>query len=579
MRIQLFATMLQSHVPCDPQTVPVSTVARRQDAMLLASKISATALGPLMIVVWLTLGSGVAKANDVYIAQSSAGGNTGADCADALKYTYFNLSNSWTSSAPTGTMIGPGTTVHLCGIFNGTQGQNDLLSAQGSGSSSNPITIKFETGANLTSPDWGSPVIYLSGNSYITIDGGTNGIIQNTDNGTGLTYHNGDSVAIQALYGSSTIEVKNLTVANLYVHAKCEASSGCDTAVDQTTVNVIQFNGSNILIHDNTFHDIGWAIYQDNATGTTNNIQIYNNVIYNMDHGVTIGAGASSVVSNEYIYNNHFHDMAAWDTGQADNYHHDGIHAFSGAGGKIQNLYLYNNLFDGDEGDCCVTAWVFLEGIGGGTQWTDTTGTAYVWNNVVIGSNTSVPYGQMSINVGNGHEVFNNTFIGASSGGETCFGFGTTATQVVFENNLIEGCNTVIGTNSATSIATMDYNIYGNASGGNVIWNFGSMSANVLSTWQTTCGCDAHSQAQLGSALADVSSEGVPSLGFIGIGAGANLSSTATGTLASLASDTSAGGQHSSVARPSSGPWTIGAYNYTTPYSTASATLSGSTVH
>src|SRR5262249_26163841 len=74
-----------------------------------------------------------AWANDVFISQ--AGGGTGASCASPLSVTFFNTSGNWTVGIPSGTQIGPGTTVHLCGTFTGAL-SGSMLTFQGSGSSS-----------------------------------------------------------------------------------------------------------------------------------------------------------------------------------------------------------------------------------------------------------------------------------------------------------------------------------------------------------------------------------------------------------------------------------------------------------
>lgn len=327
-----------------------------KEQLILLAKLSMIAV----TLLGLTACRSVMQASDIYIAQNATGANNGQDCSDAYATSFFNNSGNWGSGAP----IGPGTTVHLCGTFTGTAGQQ-LLRAQGSGSAGNPVTIRFEPGAVLSAPYWSSAgAIVVSGRSYITVDGGSGGTIQDTANGTGLGYHQ-SSVGIQAL-PCNNCEFKNLTIQNLYVHAICEGSSGCDQSVDQTQVNAIQFQGSNLLIHDNVLHDIGWALYQNYTNDS--NVQIFNNNIYNMDHGLAC-AGAAYTVSSEYVYGNHFHDMANWDTGSSDRYHHDGIHCYNGSGGKIQNLYVYNNLFDGNEGNCCVTAWMFLESPLEGTPW------------------------------------------------------------------------------------------------------------------------------------------------------------------------------------------------------------------
>jgi hypothetical protein len=398
-----------------------------------------------------------------------------------------------------------------------------------------------------------SGAINISGVSYIIVDGGTNGVIENTLNGTsgasclgGTCSYQQSSVAVFAT-NCQNCEVKNLTIQDLYVHTQCEASSGCDTGVDQTGVNAVRFSGANFLLHDMLIHDVGWALFEVNQS-SDNNIQIYNNNIYNMDHGVAAGA-ASQNIAAEMIYNNHFHDMAAWDTGTADAYHHDGVHVFTGSSGTITNVYIYNNLFDGNQGQCCVTSWIFLE---------SGFSTAYVFNNVLIGSN-DLGYGQLGIYAGQSPQVYNNFIQGTNLGNNgSCFGFYTPGT--IFENNVVEGCNQLLRGINGGGVGTFDYNLYGNAAGGNPYFQVASVSTSSFATWQSSCGCDAHSQAQLSSPLADISSEGVPSAGFAGIGAGADLGGLATGYLGPLAYDTGAGNTHTPVQRTD--PWTIGAYQY-----------------
>lgn len=91
-----------------------------------------------------------ASATNIYIAQAAAGGANGADCADALPSSYFNNGGNWGSGA---NQIGPGTTVHLCGTITGAPGST-LLTVQGSGASGSPVTILFESGAQLNAPYW-----------------------------------------------------------------------------------------------------------------------------------------------------------------------------------------------------------------------------------------------------------------------------------------------------------------------------------------------------------------------------------------------------------------------------------------
>ena len=178
----------------------------------------------LLAVMFVILAASFSAASDIYIAQNATGGNTGADCADAHAASWFNSSSNWGSSAG---KIGPGTTVHLCGTFTAPAGSSGYLTFQASGTSGNPITLLFESGAVLTATYWSGPVISVGANNYVTINGGTNGIIQATANGTNMANHqdNGAGVDCGSVNICSDILVENLTIANLYVHACSESSS------------------------------------------------------------------------------------------------------------------------------------------------------------------------------------------------------------------------------------------------------------------------------------------------------------------------------------------------------------------
>jgi len=123
-----------------------------------------------------------ASLTNVYIAQSSAGSADGTSCANAYAVTFFNTSGNWGSGS---SQIGPGTTVHLCGTFTFSAGAT-ALTFNGSGTSGNPITLLWESGAVLQAPYFSAATFGINGNgaSYVVINGGTNGVIQNTANGT-----------------------------------------------------------------------------------------------------------------------------------------------------------------------------------------------------------------------------------------------------------------------------------------------------------------------------------------------------------------------------------------------------------
>jgi len=90
-------------------------------------------------------------APDIYFAQTPAGTGSGDDCADA-RATSSMLAMDWV----------PGNTLHLCGALTSS------ITALGSGTSSNPITLTFEPGAYFTAPVWSS-AINLNGFTFIIV--------------------------------------------------------------------------------------------------------------------------------------------------------------------------------------------------------------------------------------------------------------------------------------------------------------------------------------------------------------------------------------------------------------------------
>jgi hypothetical protein len=86
-------------------------------------------------------GSVVVKGGvSVYVAQVPAGTRSGGDCSNARAFSDL-IQADWL----------PGNTIHLCGTITVPAGSAGLV-AQGSGTASNPIVVKFETNAILESP-------------------------------------------------------------------------------------------------------------------------------------------------------------------------------------------------------------------------------------------------------------------------------------------------------------------------------------------------------------------------------------------------------------------------------------------
>lgn len=460
-----------------------------------------------------------AAAADVYIAQTAQGSNNGTSCANAYAVTFFNTSANWGSGSG---KIGPGTTVHLCGTI------ASQLTVQGSGTSGNPITILFETNAKISLPycDNNNGCLNVSGSSYIIVDGGTNGIIENTANGT-LLANQQDSIGILASPACANCEYRNLTIQNLYVHP---AYSNDTHNAGRVGGFYLNGTGGTTKIHNNTLHD-GAGINYIPGASNDNGLQIYNNNIYNENGDINIaGSESSNVLSGAQIYNNHFHDWAT-----ADEYgcpgHHDGIHTWGLNGGSVSDLNIYNNLFDGNLGDCATGA-VFLEGDNSNVQ---------LYNNVFIPTYTQEHNGIMNVN-GSNYQIYNNTIIGPQIGDDVCLGVGVTGT-LYLENNLITGCGTPIAVASFNH-TVWDYNTYGWAN----TFYINTPEWYTFSQWKTASGADAHSSYN--------ASVGVDSLGHLqagspAIGAGANLTSLGITTLNS---------DYAGISRPVSAAWDIGAY-------------------
>jgi len=266
----------------------------------------------LIVLLAMLGGPTSARANDVYIAQSSAGAGNGSSCASAAPVSFFNNSSNWGSGS---NQIGPGTTVHLCGVI--TTG----LAVQASGTSGNQITIFFEPGAKLSQPASTSYLLSVANKSFITINGGINGVMENTANGTGLA-NQASTIAVQAS-GAHDISVENVTCQNLYVHTLASDN----TSLGPDGCYYANGTSGNVIIHDMVMHDVRWAVTITASNGASN-FQFFNNEEYNMDHGLAMAEEANGVaISNFSFHDNHIHDFANWDS-TGNSYHHDGLHIY-----------------------------------------------------------------------------------------------------------------------------------------------------------------------------------------------------------------------------------------------------------
>jgi uncharacterized repeat protein (TIGR02543 family) len=433
----------------------------------------------------------------------------------------------------------------------------------GSGTSGSPITLYFQSGAVLASPEWPADgsggAIDLGSNSYVTVNGNggangmTEGVIEATSNGdsgakclSGSCTSHGDSNGVEANDGAKNVTIEGLTISDMYVTAPGVPNGGGATCIYE------HGNVSNWTITGNTMHDMGWCISLQYDSGVTSNLTISNNQIYNIDHGIALGGpSAGATLTNVNIYGNNIHDFSNWDT-SADIWHHDGIHIWGyndDGSDAISNVNIYDNKFGGSVGQN-VTADIFIERNGGNTK------NVSIYNNTLIDTGNGADNdGLLTTGQDGGYKIYNNT-IDCTSPGNQDVGIGTSnSPSVTIINNIVSGCQLGLMYLNGGSVVSggIHNNLYaagvGNCSqGGNDCFDYGSSGwYGLFSTWQSQTG-DANSTY---ATSANLSSLGVPQSGSGAIGTGANLTSLGIATLDSDINGT---------ARPASGAWDMGAY-------------------
>lgn len=471
-----------------------------------------------------------ASAADTYYAQTSQGANNGTSCANAL-------------AIPSSISGVAGTTYHLCGTFTASPGAN-YLTLSGGGSSGNPAILFFETGAIMQATYWGTTgAISITGSNW-TVDGGTNGIIRATLNGTaggagctgGACQHLSTSSRYMTITSTTNVEIKNLSLLNLYVF-----SSVSDSASGLYGIYAISNTG--LTIDHNT---MSWAWYMVFliAGGTTGNISIHDNTFANNNVGIAGGdGGAGAVIAGPVtIYNNEIYGMSSWDD-TADNNHHDGIYIWiTLASSSFTGAYnLYNNHIYGLGANC--TALMYFD-----PGATSTYPNATAFNNVLdLGSDVC---GDNAIYDKSGKmRMYNNTILRgpltsiAGSGGST-----------TLQNNISGAVQGLQFSTSPCSATTCDYNDWYSLTN-NPQMVYGN-TPNTYAAYRTATGLDSHSI----TSNPNLDGNYKPQAGSPVIGAGLNLFSICNGQpnpgLGALCLD------KAGVARPSVGGWDIGAFQF-----------------
>jgi hypothetical protein len=504
----------------------------------------------LFLVLAMTVSIYLFGQTDVYFAQSAAGTGNGSSCANARALSSHGVGDDVA-----------GTTIHLCGTINVTANTN-AFTALASGTSGSPITLKWEANAILQAPFWpgnntinsGLAAVVISRSNWI-VDGGSNGILQATANGSTLANQRASNGVFSA--GATNLIVRNLTIQNLYIHSLITDETVSELGQLALGVNLV--NCTNCRVTNNTIHDVLDGVYiVSTAPNGLTNLEIDHNTIYNINIGLDGGAAAPNSISGLYAHDNSIGSMVNWDD-NLDNNHHNHIHWFaSGSGASIGNVFVYNNLFIGDPG-IHMTAPVNLEPDNNGIYVLPVA----VFNNVRRNdsptcSHTNTAYSDMATVV-SGHMVVNNTLIGPG----TCqnpinAGLGSERNGGTERNNIVDNYGYAHSMNSAVTTWTVSNNIYGRSG------TFAAQHTSPFSTfnfagWQSLTGGDAAPPSvNQGTAIAvQTSAPWRPLPGSPAINAGFNLFSTCNGQpipgLGALCFDING------VQRPSVGNWDAGA--------------------
>lgn len=421
-----------------------------------------------------------------------------------------------------------GDTVILWGTF------TNAITVTNSGAAGNPVTFLFSDGAKIaipSIPETGG--IALGSYNHITIDGGSNGIIESTANGSGQGQTN--SYGIRETPNAGGISVENMTIRNLYVRTN-------DQDVIESYGVYLYGVMSNITVRNCTFTWGGAGIALVYGVGDSYNFQIISNTIDYVNIGTVFGSannGGAKLTGATWAWNR-VNNFREWDNPGANTFHHNGLFAWADhVGATITNLYITNNYIGGAWGETAHgTSGIGLSGDPGIIYNT------IIANNVVSFLTGGAGNGAVRLFNTTKTLVANNTFHTATADLSMARLF-TTMTDVVFTNNIFSGFD--IGFYSvpqATSLPTAsDKNIFHNT----VYYaRLDSDWLETLAAWQAY-GFDSNSLTNDPLFVSAATGNYQLQSGSPAIGAGANLSGVFNIDI---------------TGATRSAPWDIGAYEY-----------------
>lgn len=458
----------------------------------------------------------------IYVAQAAQGTGDGSSAANAHSLAWLNQTANWNSGPGT---VQPGTIVNLIGTFTN---ELDIL---GSGTESHPITIYFEPDAQFVASYWpplwwGGGAVTIKAQNYIVIDGGSNGLIEATNNGTSLEYQTG-SAAVGAA-SSSYLTVKNLTVKGMYIRTSDTDEKGGLGIGVQDVCTVSPYGITNFIVTNCVIRDAYIGISSDYGPACENYTFIHN-TISRCNWGGNCGdRGTRATMTNLVIANNNICNFTNWDDPVHDDYHHNGFYGWAESGGTLESARVCGNTIGPNYGGAYSTSGVFFSG---------NVSNILIYNNVFLCNPNDAPADGMITTLNS--IVANNTFIGEGAGNAIAVSART------LYNNLAVNCTFVLDNYADTGTLVADYDYgYNLTRGAEYSYATGGTSRfDTFAQWQAL-GFDMHGSDRINPLL---NSNGTLRAGSPMVSAGTNLSSLFT---------IDAAGNP----RPETGNWTVGAY-------------------
>jgi hypothetical protein len=440
----------------------------------------------LLTAAMLAIGSRAAAA-DFYIAQTATGDGSGSSAANCKPYTFFTTASNWNGG--TGTICSQVTaaterdTIHLVGTIT-----SQLAWPYPTGTGAAGIRILFEKDAKLSAPTWPNGAIYWESAAYgkhnVIIDGGVNGIIECTANGTNLANHVPSTGII--FISARNVTIQNLTISNLYVRtvpSDDQVDGGNGVYASNAGGPITDFT-----VRDCTIHDMNIGINAAYVNGCAR-YSFLRNHIYNINWGIGSGSASSDATMDDWLADgNNIHDFANWDaTGEA--FHHNGIFLWGSNGtNNFRSWTIRNNTFGPNFGSRA-TGGVYLSSYG-------MKGSGLVYNNVFIGSTTN---GLLTIGTATGSIVraYNNTFVGNGGTNINIGGSSASAMTVVLENNISTGGIFINGNYVSSVTLKSNRNLvhsFPTGFPGAISWSTtANGNAVAWTSWQSTYGQDVSS--------------------------------------------------------------------------------------